>query len=60
MRTFDYSKLNCTIDNEIMGFILEHIPSVSYIEADKKFYRTLTEKEEKDLGIIEDVKFNLQ
>ena len=21
MRTFDYSKLNCTIDNEIMGYI---------------------------------------
>ncbi len=47
-------------DKEIMDFILQHIPSVSYIEADKKFYRALNEKEEKDLGIIEKVKFNLQ
>ena len=47
-------------DKEIMNFILKHIPNISYIEADKKFYRTLTEKEEKDLGIIENIKFNLQ
>lgn len=47
-------------DKEIMAFILKYIPKVSYIEADKKFYRTLTDQEEKDLSIIENVKFNLQ
>lgn len=47
-------------DKEIMAFIKQHIPNVSYIEADKKFYRSLTEKEERDLAAIENVKFNLQ
>lgn len=47
-------------DKEIMAFILKHIPNVAYKEADKKTYRALTEQEEKDLKIIENVKFNLE
>lgn len=47
-------------DEEIMAFILEHIPSVSYIEADENFYRALTSKEAKDFGVIENLRFNLQ
>lgn len=47
-------------DKEIMGFILEHIPNISYIEADRKFYRTLTNEEAKYLQQIENLKFNLR
>lgn len=47
-------------DKEIMSFILEHIPNISYINADKNFYRTLNSEEEKMLETIENVKLNLQ
>ena len=47
-------------NREIMDFILEYIPNVSYIEADKKFYRTLSNNEKKRINIIEDLKFNLR
>ena len=47
-------------DKEIMAFILEHIPTVTYIEADRNFYRSLTTKEAKSLAMIEDIQFNLQ
>lgn len=47
-------------DKEIMAFISEHIPNISYVEADKDFYRILTDKEKKDFGKIENLKFNLQ
>ena len=47
-------------DKEIMDFILEHIPNISYIEADKNFYRNLNDEEAKYLSQIESHKLNLR
>lgn len=47
-------------DKEIMAFILEHIPGVSYTEADGDFYRSLTSKEKKYITAIEGLAFNVQ
>ena len=47
-------------DKEIIAFILQHIPNISYIEADEQFYRTLSVDEKKYIDTIEGLKFNLQ
>lgn len=46
-------------DKEIMSFILEHIPNVSYKVADWNFYRNLNDDEEKTLKMIEKSQLNL-
>ena len=46
-------------DKEIMNFILEHIPNVSYKIADWNFYRNLNDDEEKTLKMIEKAQLNL-
>jgi len=47
-------------DKEILSFILQYIPNISYIVADDNFTRQLTESERKKLVSIEQVKMNFK
>jgi len=47
-------------DKEIMDFITENIPNISYVEAGSETFRPLTEPEKQKLKIIEKAKFNMQ
>ena len=47
-------------DKEIMDFITEFIPNISYIFADESYYRNLTNKEKQYLQVIESIKFNMK
>ncbi len=46
-------------DMEIINFITNHIPGISYIVADDNFTRNLTDLESKQLKAIERLKFNM-
>ena len=47
-------------DKEIIGFISQHIPNISYIVADENFVRELTTPEKRQLKSIEQVKMELK
>ena len=47
-------------DNEILEFILQHIPNISYITADDNYVRELTAQERRKLIAIEQLKMNLK
>lgn len=47
-------------DKEVISFITENIPNISYIEVNSGDLRSLSEAEEKQLKIIENLKYNMQ
>ena len=47
-------------DDEIMSFIRENIPNISYTEKEEGYFRSLTDVEKNQLKVIESVKFNMQ